>query len=59
VVWDLLLKADPEGPSLIVPAASAHRLSDHADHPFCVLPQHTVVAMQPLGGQDMALDQSV
>jgi GH15 family glucan-1,4-alpha-glucosidase len=46
VIWDLLLKADPEGPPLIAVTAYAHRLSDHRDHPFCVLLQHTVVSMK-------------
>ena len=57
MVWDLLLKADLEGPTLIVTAASAPRLSDHNGHPFCVPPQHTVIAMQALGCENMSLDQ--
>ena len=38
-------KPIPRGLSLIIIAACAHRMSDHGDHPFCVLLQHTVVGM--------------
>jgi hypothetical protein len=56
VVWDLLLKADPEGPTLIVTAASAPRLSDHNGHPFCVPPQHTIVGMERGAGAHVTRD---
>src|ERR1700722_14528976 len=47
VVWDPLLKADPEGPTLLIIAACAHRTSDHADLPLRVLLQHTAIAAPP------------
>src|SRR5438094_5512095 len=42
VVWDLLLKADPEGPSLIYRAASHTVVSSTHCKPPSVLLQHTV-----------------
>lgn len=57
MIWDLLLKVDPEGPTLIAATACAHRFSDHLDHPFCVLLQHTVVATKPVGGLHIGFDQ--
>src|SRR5437870_4461361 len=41
VVWDLLLKADPEGPSLIYRAASHTVVSSTHCKPPSVLLQHT------------------
>ena len=40
VVWDLLLKADPEGPALICCAACAHGYLVHGELPIRVLLQH-------------------
>ena len=48
MVWDLLLKADPEGPTLIIIVACTHRMSDHIDPPFRVLLQHTVIRVEAL-----------
>src|SRR5437588_12921266 len=41
VVWDLLLKADPEGPSPIFHAALRHRFHTHTGTPLHVSLQHT------------------
>src|SRR5260221_11507429 len=43
VVWDLLLKADPEGPSPIFHAALRHRFHTHTGTPSHVFLQHTLV----------------
>src|SRR5439155_826474 len=43
VVWDLLLKADPEGPSPIFHAALRHRFHTHTGTPLHVSLQHTKV----------------
>src|SRR5258708_36143788 len=43
VVWDLLLKADPEGPSPIFHAALRHRFHTHTGTPSHVSLQHTWV----------------
>src|SRR5213080_13001 len=43
VVWDLLLKADPEGPSPIFHAALRHRFHTHTGTPLHVSLQHTMV----------------
>src|SRR6266404_6054751 len=43
VVWDLLLKADPEGPSPIFHAALRHRFHTHTGTPSHVFLQHTWV----------------
>src|SRR5260370_13760188 len=43
VVWDLLLKADPEGPSPIFHAALRHRFHTHTGTPSHVSLQHTMV----------------
>src|SRR6266481_244554 len=43
VVWDLLLKADPEGPSPIFHAALRHRFHTHTGTPSHVFLQHTMV----------------
>src|SRR5260370_23818638 len=43
VVWDLLLKADPEGPSPIFHAALRHRFHTHTGTPSHVSLQHTLV----------------
>src|SRR6476659_7827283 len=42
VVWDLLLKADPEGPTLIFHAALSTRLVSPRRTPFRVCLQHTI-----------------
>src|SRR3989442_12086331 len=42
VVWDLLLKADPEGPSPIFHAALRHRFHTHTGTALHVSLQHTV-----------------
>src|SRR5437016_12587591 len=42
VVWDLLLKADPEGPSPIFHAALRHRFHTHTGTPLHVSLQHTL-----------------
>ena len=57
MIWDLLLKVDPEGPTLIAATACADRFSDYFDHPFRVLLQHTVVRVDALGCEDMAPDR--
>src|SRR5882762_141909 len=43
VVWDLLLKADPEGPSPIFHAALRHRFHTHTGTPLRVSLQHTLI----------------
>src|SRR2546421_11818896 len=43
VVWDLLLKADPEGPSPIFHAALRPRFHTHTGTPLHVSLQHTLV----------------
>src|SRR5207244_6257948 len=43
VVWYLLLKADPEGPSPIFHAALRHRFHTHTGTPLHVSLQHTLV----------------
>src|SRR5437899_12183217 len=43
VVWDLLLKADPEVPSPIFHAALRHRFHTHTGTPLHVSLQHTMV----------------
>ena len=57
MIWDLLLKVDPEGPTLIAATACADRFSDYFDHPFRVLLQHTVVRVDAFGCEDMAPDR--
>ena len=43
MVWDLLLKADPEGPSPIFHAALRHRFHTHTGTPLHVSLQHTLI----------------
>src|SRR2546425_4206263 len=42
MVWDLLLKADPEGPSPIFHAALRHSFHTHTGTPLHVSLQHTM-----------------
>src|SRR5258708_29211779 len=58
VVWDLLLKADPEGPSPIFHAALRHRFHTHTGTPLRVSLQHTLVNKGALPGRPPAARSS-